>query len=421
MPKFLRPVEVLLRLVIRRFNEERCVQVAGSLTFTTLLALVPLITMAFAMISAFPMFEDISNQLKIFVLMNMVPEVGGKIITVYMQQFADNATGLTAIGIVFIGVTALLLMVTVERVFNVIWRVARARPVAQRLFVYWAALTIGPVLIGGSLSLTSWLVSHSMGLVTTLPRVDIVLLRVLPPVLNAVAFALLYVALPNRTVRPFDALTGGIVAAAAFELMKRGFGIYVTQFPTYTLVYGAFAAIPIFLLWVYLSWLVVLLGAVVVAVLPRWRAGAGRPETEFDARFFSALRLLREVAAAHARGELVTSATLMAMAGLADEDLEELLERMMQAGWVARTATGAWVLARDTGEITVADVYRAFVFRSQPQAGDDAAAFDVELARVAHQLARRVEEVMDVSLKTLFAGEPGPESPLPAADPVSSA
>jgi len=281
------------RLVMGRFADVRCVQVAGSLTFTTLLALVPVIAIAFTMIAAFPVFEDWANEIKIFILLNFVPEAGGRIITGYMQQFADNATRLTALGVVLLAVTALLLMMTIEHVFDAVWRVRRPRPLARRMLVYWMAVTVGPLLIGASLSVTSWVVTQSLGVAREVPGLGRAVLALVPWVLNAVAFGLLYLVVPNRRVRLADALVGGIAAAVAFELMKRGFGLYVTSVPTYTAVYGAFATIPIFLIWIYLSWLVVLFGAVITAVLPTWRA-APRGETAAPGRsLFAALRTLR--------------------------------------------------------------------------------------------------------------------------------
>jgi membrane protein len=398
----------LVRLVFARFGEDRCVQVAGSLTFTTLLALVPLVAIAVTLIAAFPVFEQWSNEIKIFILLNFVPEAGGKIITGYMQQFADNATRLTAVGILFLVVTALLLMVTIERVFNVIWRVRRERPVLNRLVIYWAALTVGPLLIGASLSLTSWLVSYSMGIARAVPGGDSMLVGIVPLALNALAFAFLYLTLPNRRIRTRDALIGGLTAAIAFELMKRGFGFYVTSVPTYAAVYGTFATVPIFLLWIFLSWTVVLFGAVVVAVLPRWRIGADVAEAVPGRRFYRVLRILRVLQRAHRRGETPTTLTVARAAVLSEEDAEEALIRVEGQGWACRVLSGGWALVRDLGTLTAADVYRAFVFRIQPETSGDSA-MDGDIASVAQVISARVEEDLDRPLGTFFQTEDLPE------------
>jgi membrane protein len=266
---------VLALLAWRRFQEERCPQIAASLTFTTLLAIVPIITVALTAISAFPVFRELLQHVERFLVRTMVPE-SAAMVAGYAEQFADNAARLTTVGIALLFVTAIIVLLTIDRAFNQIWRVARPRGLVKRIIVYWALLTVGPPLIGASLALTSWLVSQSLGLAQYLPLAGEVLLDILPILLTGLAFTLAYITVPNRRVRVRDALTGGLLAALAFEAMKNGFAYYITQFPTYKLVYGAFASVPIFLLWIYLSWVVVLLGAVMAAVMPEWRERAGR-------------------------------------------------------------------------------------------------------------------------------------------------
>jgi membrane protein len=261
---------VLARLAWRRFQEERCPQIASSLTLTTLLAIVPIITVALTVISPFPVFRELLQYVERFLVRTMVPESAATIAG-YAEQFAENAARLTTLGIALIFVTAVIVLLTIDRAFNQIWRVPRARRLVPRLVVYWALLTVGPPLIGASLALTSWLVSQSLGMVKGMPFTAELMLDVVPVLLTACAFTLAYIAIPNRRVRVRDALTGGVAAAVAFEATKHGFALFIAQFPTYKLVYGAFASVPIFLLWIYLSWVVVLLGAVTAAVMPEWR------------------------------------------------------------------------------------------------------------------------------------------------------
>ncbi|MCC7080696.1 MAG: YihY family inner membrane protein [Burkholderiales bacterium] len=394
MDNALRRGSQLARLVAARFADDRCVQVAGNLTFTTLLALVPLFTIALTLFTAFPVFQEWSNAFKVFLLTTLVPEVSGKVITVYMQQFAGNAARLTAVGLIFLAVTALMLMVSIERVFNGIWHARRSRSVMQRLLMYWATITVGPLLIGASLSLTSWLVTQSMQSVGG--GAQELLLKLLPFLLNGTAFALLYVMIPNRRVAAKDALVGGITAALGFELMKRGFGLYVILFPTYDLIYGAFAAIPIFLLWIYLSWLIVLLGAVVVAVLPYWRLGARRPAFADSAALYRALRLIELLHQARMQSQTPTVAELVGHSGIPEDDVEQLLETMTAPGWVRRVEPAGWVLVRDLQTLSLAALYRLLgVRRYQPQTTDGA------LVRGAGELLARVEQELDVSLRTL--------------------
>jgi membrane protein len=286
------PLVDFLSMVWRRFQADRCLQIASSLTFTTLLALVPIITVMLTLMSAFPFFSDMTGKTEKFFVKNMLPESVAAIAT-YTAQFTENAGKLTVVGIVFLFVTSIIVLMTIERALNEIWRVPRPRSVVQRVFIYWALLTVGPILVGGSLSLTSWVVGLSLGLVEEIPLAAMAVLNIVPVLLTGVACTLLYLTLPNRRVLLRDAALGGFLAAMGFECMKRGFAIYITQFATYKLVYGAFASLPIFLLWIYLSWVVVLAGAVVAAAAPEWRERASQGEPAPGAVFIDALYLLK--------------------------------------------------------------------------------------------------------------------------------
>jgi membrane protein len=390
----------LTRMIATRFADDRCVQVAGNLTFTTLLALVPLFTIALTLFAAFPVFQDWSNAFKVFLLTTLVPEVSGKVITVYMQQFANNAARLTAVGLIFLGVTALMLLVSIERVFNAIWRARRPRTVVQRLVIYWTTVTVGPLLIGASLSLTSWLVTQSMQSVNEIPGLQEGMLKLLPVLLNGAAFALLYLMIPNRRVLVKDALVGGITAAIGFEVMKRGFGMYVLLFPTYDLIYGTFASIPLFLLWIYLSWLIVLFGAVVVAVLPQWRLGARRPLVGDGGAFYRSLRLIELLHEAQRDAQSPTVPQLVASSGIPEDDVEQLLETMSLPGWTRRVEPAGWVLARDLDTLTLNEVYRLFAMeRYAAQQGDGM------LVRAAAERVSGMEHGLAVPLRVLLEPE----------------
>lgn len=391
----------------RRFHEDRCMQIASSLTFTTLLALVPLITVALTVFSAFPVFGTLTEHLHEFLLENMLPE-SVDLIASYTEQFTANAAKLTAVGVAVLAVTAIMLLVTIDHAFNQIWRVPRPRTPVQRIFIYWALLTVGPVLLGASLSLTSWLVSVSLGLVSDIPGAGIGLLRTIPVVLIWFAFALLYLTMPNRRILVKDAAFGGLLAALAFEAMKRGFAIYITQFPTYKLVYGAFASVPIFLLWIYLSWLVVLSGALVVAVLPEWRERAWQAEPAPGTQFFDALHILKLLWRAHRSGEVLLLGQLHAAVKLRADGIEAILDAMSDAHWVGKVGAG-WALIRDAEEIRVADVYHLFVFRAGAKL--PAREADPELDKLAREIAGRIGENMQTSVEHLFESAAQPDAP----------
>lgn len=392
------PLADFLSMVWRRFQEDRCLQIASSLTFTTLLALVPIITVMLTLMSLFPVFSDMVEKTEKFFLQNMLPESVATIAP-YTEQFTQNAGKLTAVGIVFLFVTSIIVLMTIERALNGIWRVARPRSVVQRVFIYWALLTVGPILVGASLSLTSWLVGLSLGLVEEVPLAAMAVLNIVPVLLTGVACTLLYLTLPNRRVLLRDAALGGFLAAIGFEWMKHGFALYITQFATYQLVYGAFASLPIFLLWVYLSWVVVLTGAVVAAVAPEWRQRASQGEPAPGAVFIDALYVLKLLWQARAKGNSLTLAQLHAAVKLQTDRTEALLDEMKAMRWVAKAGRG-WMLVRDASDLSVAEVYHLFVFRAgtkQParQAGP-------ELDALARHLEARIEEIMHLSVEELF-------------------
>lgn len=258
---------------VHRVEHERCFRVAAALAFTTILALVPLVTVVFSMLSLFPVFEQWATQAENFIYQNFVP-TAGDMIKAYLHQFSGKAGKLTAFGLAFLFISSLLLLATIEDAFNDIWRVHRGRPFMQRVLIYWAVLTLGPILIVTSLSVSSYLISDSV--LSSRPLVAGVFssaLKGLPWLLAMLAFVFFYNTIPNRDVRFRDALAGGVVAAVLFEIAKHAFAYYILHFNSYQLVYGALATIPIFLVWVYLSWLVVLIGAHVAAVSGEVAAG----------------------------------------------------------------------------------------------------------------------------------------------------
>jgi len=219
MQKNWQDFQKFIRFVAARFAQDSCAQIAASLTFTTLLSLVPLVTIALTMFSAFPVFDTFSMQIKGYLLGNLMPDTAGKVITHYMEQFAESATRLTAVGIVFLAVTAMWMMLTIEEAFNIIWQVSRQRPLLKRLIIYWAVLTLAPLLVGASLSLTSWLVGLSMGYAKDIPLFGVGALKILPVLFTTLAFAMLFRLVPNRYVPHTHALIGAVVAAVVFETM----------------------------------------------------------------------------------------------------------------------------------------------------------------------------------------------------------
>ncbi|WP_280154833.1 YihY family inner membrane protein [Piscinibacter sp. XHJ-5] len=267
----------LTRLTIRRARQERLAQVAGSLTFTTVLSIVPFLAVSLALLTRFPVFRQFERAIEDYLLKSLLPADISRTVLKHLHQFAANANGLTVLGSLFVLATAMAMLLTVENALNQIWEVKRNRPFFRRIGLYLLMLAVGPPVVGASLWATSTLLSASIGLIGTLPPSVKFVLDLGPVVLGTVALAALFYFVPNARVRRRDAIVGGLIASIGFELGKRGFAAYLLKVPTYKAMYGAFAAFPVFLLWVYFSWLVTLAAALITANLARApRKAAGR-------------------------------------------------------------------------------------------------------------------------------------------------
>jgi membrane protein len=268
-----------IRFVLRRWQEDRCPQIAGSLAFTTLLAIVPIFAIVVALLSSAPFFEQLLVQIKIFLLINLMPEIAGRIITVYMEEFAHNAVRLTWMGVAVLFTSSVVTMMLVERQIHAIWRDPPSRPLWVAVLVYAVLLVTGPLLIAISVSVTTYLMSLSVA-VDASARTHDLMLQAAPTVVSTLAFMLLYKLVPHRPVRWRHAIAGAVVASLMFEGAKELFAVYVRNVPGYNVLYGAFVSIPFFLIWVYVSWLVVLFGAELTAALGHWKPGRKRQEGE---------------------------------------------------------------------------------------------------------------------------------------------
>lgn len=267
---FWRAIWLWIKLLWKRIDEDNMTTQAGNLAYVSLLAMVPLIAVVFALFSAFPVFADVSVQLKNFIFSNFVPATGN-VVQRYLDQFVDNVHRMTVPGAVGLIVTALLLMHSVDTALNTIWRSDKKRSLVYSFAVYWMILTLGPLLAGASLAISSYLLSlrwiSASGVYSLIDQV----LRIFPLLLSWLSFWLLYSIVPTRDVPARDALVGALVAGVLFEVGKKGFALYVTMFPSYQLIYGVLAVIPILFLWVYWTWCIVLLGAEITVTLDDYR------------------------------------------------------------------------------------------------------------------------------------------------------
>lgn len=352
-----------IRLLLGRFAENQGLPNAASLTYTTLLSLVPLMTVSLAVFAAFPVSDRVEERIQGFLFENFMP-ASGEVLKVYLEEFSSKASKLSGAGFAFLIVVALMMMANIDRAFNTIWRVRRKRSPLSMFMVYWAILSLGPLLIGGSVAVTSYLVSFPVfsDAAATFGRQ----LLVLTPLLASMAaFSLLYLIVPNRRVPLRHAVAGGLLAALLFEMAKRGFAFYLTQFPTYEAIYGALAIIPIFLVWVYLSWVVTLLGAEFSYCLGIFASTRKHHQLEQGQgnSLLLAFRLLQRLWLAQRVGGGVTLSRLSSdLDDVAEERLEIMLAELRSAHLVLPTEEGGWVLARDLSSVSLLDLYRARPF-----------------------------------------------------------
>jgi membrane protein len=360
-PRIERAREVL-GFAVRRAREVRLAQVAASLTFTTTLSIVPLAAVGLSVFSAFPLFADFRVSLEKMLLRELLPPQIAATILRYLNDFSANAAALTAWGLLLLVATSLLMIHTVDRTLNDIWNVRARRALLSRVLVYWTLLTLGPLAVGASLSTTSYLMAASGG---SFARPSATLRAVLdfaPFVLGGLALATLYVVVPNRRNRWHDALAGGFVASALGETLSYFFGAYIRT-GTLTSIYGAFSAVPLFLLWVYLSWYALLFGAAIAATAPMLRATRFADERRAGNRFVTAAALLRELLRAREQGADDGRVVLPALAAAvrsAEDDVERLLVHLEGLGYVSQldgAHAGKWLLTCDPHAATLRPLF----------------------------------------------------------------
>ncbi|MEI6985540.1 MAG: YihY family inner membrane protein [Rhodospirillaceae bacterium] len=397
----------------KRFYFDNYFNMAAAMAYTSLLALVPFMTIVFAIFSAFPAFSRLRAQLQGLLFDNLVPQVGAAV-SEYFNRFMENAGQLTAFGIIGLALTAVLLLSTIENAFGVIWRVSEPRTRVIRFLSFWAILTLAPLLFGAGLSLTS--VPFLMQAVDRLHQATAPLAQfsmMAPGVCEFFGFTLLYVIVPARSVRWLDASRGGVAAAVLLEVSKAGFVWYLRSFPAYQTIYGALSTVPIFLLWLYVAWCTVLIGAVITATLPEWRAGKlvahGPGELLPAPRLAVALAVLHELMLASRFGGGARRRTLTDRIPIGSEVIEGILEQLRDADWVDRTTRNTWVVTRDLAEVTLYDLHEALGIGMRGSVRDVVTLNGHWRERCAEMLDAADEahrNVLGVSLKELLMDAP---------------
>jgi len=349
-----------------RFREDRLGLTASSLTFTTTIAMVPFFTVALALFTVFPMFSTMQGLVQRWLIESLIPENIARQVLGYLNQFASQASGLGVVGLAVLLVTAVTLILTMDKTLNNIWRVRRPRPFAQRVLIYWAVITLGPLVLSLSLSTTSYVFAASRevvgggGLKLLVDSFEFVLL--------AAGMASLYHYVPNTSVKWSHAWAGGLFVAAAIEVAKRVLAYYISLVPTYSVLYGAFATVPILLVWIYVAWVIVLLGAVIAAYLPSLLTGVARRGGAPGWPLQLAIEVLQHLAIAKTtpvRG--LKASTLAVRMKVSDLQLEPVLEILVALDWIAvldegpEDEQGRYVLLADAAATPLEPLLKALL------------------------------------------------------------
>ena len=409
LPKY--RASTLVTYILRRFSRDSCPSVAASLSYTSLLAMVPMMAIGLAMFAAFPAFSGMREQMLRVVLENIAPGVA-VMVEEHLRTFIRNAGGTTGAGILGLAVTAILLINTIQTAFDRIWGGGKGFKLA-RFPVYWAIITIGPLLFGVAFSVSGWAFAMAQSTTATGISGAMKLFSSITPFLfEAMGFALFYRLIPTKPVRTADAITGALVATILFELLKRGFGIYLSFLGSYQTLYGALATLPIFLIWMYLAWLTVLVGAEVAASLPEWRSGRRDPDErprrgDVLGLALGVLAVLRGVRNEPVGGEKFDriAKDLGAEAG----KLTQIMEALRGGRFIVRSDANRWVLARDLSTVPLSELVSALQLSlgDATDAPDQTTELMANLAKAERNLlTRSVEE----ALNTRYAGEPAPAS-----------
>ncbi|HEN47428.1 MAG TPA: YihY family inner membrane protein [Mizugakiibacter sp.] len=401
-------VRAFASYIWQRFLDERCFETAGALAFTTIFALVPLLATVFGILSLLPVFSGWSTHVSAFVFRNFVPAAG---VTVqeYLLRFAANANRMTLAGAGVLLLSALMMMAAIENRFDRIWRVRHRRRGGVRFLLYWAALTLGPLLVIAGVAVSSYLLA--LPWIANADRrfgFSIGLLEMLPSLLTWVGLMAMYTLIPNRRVALRHAAIGALLATLVFAAARLGFVLYVTQLASYRAIYGALAAVPIFLIWVYLSWVIVMAGASLTASLASFIYRPAAQRLPGDIPLVGLLHLLQRLATNHAQGKVLTDVELHAeLPFLTDDLLQRYLGDLETLRVMVRTDPGEWILARDPAGLSLGELVKVGGYRLPTdlrQIKIAAQGLPVVLQSQLLVIARQLEQELGLTLESLHPG-----------------
>ncbi|MCB1598639.1 MAG: YihY family inner membrane protein [Lysobacterales bacterium] len=403
------------RFIARRFSDDQCFESAGALSYTTIFALVPLLTVALSIFASFQEFSRFSEAVTSFVFRHFVP-TSGEEIEAYVRDFVSKASHLTVFGTVALFVSGLLLMTSIEHSFNRIWRVVTPRRALARFVVFWTTLTLGPLLVGAGLAVSSALLaSPYLSDFSYAYQLETMALAAMPFLVTFAAATLSYLIIPNCPVRLRHALLGGLFTATAFELAKIGFAEFVGHFGSYRQIYGAVAIIPLFLLWIYVCWVVALLGASLSAALGAFTHEANKRDLPERERFPALLQMLAQLRTAQARGVGLSIGELAStLPDVPESTIAELLRLLESLNIAQRTDIGSWILSRDPDLVRIRELYRSGAFllplSGEHRSGPRERKIDNRIDELCESAAQAAEAQLDRALAQMF-------EPVPAAKP----
>ena len=347
----------------RRFLDDRLFEAAGALAYTTVFALVPLSMVVFGVLSAFPAFEDWSDTLTTYVFTNFVPSAARQI-SQYVDVFTGNIGKLTTAGVIALVLSLMITLNGIETAFNRIWRVRTARPKLGRILVYWTVLTLGTLVAAASLALSTRF--FALSVFSTVPGrlLEEAILRLAPMAIELLAFATIFRVVPHRTIKWRHAVAGAVLSALLFELVKWGIGQYIGSFGSYQKIYGPLAFVPIFLLWIYLGWVSILLGASFAASMSAFRYQPASMRLPEGYEMYGLLRLLGRFAEYRRMGRGLHSDEIQRLEPpLTDELIQGFLAQLGEIGLITRAESGEWLLSRDLDDVSMADLYETCQLR----------------------------------------------------------
>jgi len=355
--------KTFFRFLGRRFLDDNLFQAAGALSFTTVFALVPLSMVVFGVLSAFPVFGEWSDRLSDYIFSNFVPSAA-RSVEAYLKQFSANAGQLTSAGVIALLVSLLITLNGVETAFNRIWRVKTARPKVGRFLVYWTVLTLGALMAAASLAVSAKFFAMAVFETAAGDMLEKLMLQLAPMAIELIAIAAIYRVVPHRTIKWRHAVAGAALATVLFETVKWGIGLYLGSFGSYSKIYGTLAFVPIFLLWIYLSWVAVLLGASLASSISAFRYQPAAMRLPMGYEIYGLIRLLARFNEARKQGKGLHSDQIQQIEPmLTDSLVQQMLAQLCEINVVRRAEDGEWLLSRDLDDLTMGELYEACQLR----------------------------------------------------------